>query len=130
MVGGNTTDAVAEAVNVDGVSKVLFSNNVVSCCLSLYDTAHMSPNYPFLLPLPHDDTTILTCLSSLSPQSLEHNLAENLATVVQSLSADYTHILTPSSNVGKNFMPRLGAMMDSAPLSDVMEVRVISYEKR
>ena len=55
-------------------------------------------------------------------QSLEHNLAENTAKVVQGLAADYTHILTPSSNIGKNFMPRLGAMMDVAPLSDVMEV--------
>jgi electron transfer flavoprotein alpha subunit len=54
--------------------------------------------------------------------SLEHNLAENTAKVVQGIAGDYTHILTPSSNVGKNFMPRLGALMDSAPLSDAIEV--------
>ena len=49
-------------------------------------------------------------------------MAENTAKVVQDIAGDYTHILTPSSNVGKNFMPRLGALMDAAPLSDVIEV--------
>jgi electron transfer flavoprotein alpha subunit len=82
VLGGNTADVVAEAVNIPGVAKVLYANNA----------------------------------------SLEHNLAENTAKVVQGLATDYTHILTPSSNIGKNFMPRLGAMMDVAPLSDVMEV--------
>jgi electron transfer flavoprotein alpha subunit len=81
-MGANTADVVADACNIPGITKVLFSNGA----------------------------------------SLEHNLAENTAKLVQGLSGDFTHILTPSSNVGKNFMPRLGAMMDSAPLSDVMEV--------
>lgn len=61
-------------------------------------------------------------------QSLEHNLAENTAKLVQGLSGDFTHILTPSSNIGKNFMPRLGALLDAAPLSDVMEVDLLSHK--
>ncbi len=35
-----------------------------------------------------------------------------------------------SSNVGKNYMPRLGAILDSAPLSDVTEVVDASTFKR
>lgn len=54
--------------------------------------------------------------------SLDHNLAENVAKLVQGVSGNYTHILTPSSNIGKNFMPRLGAIIDSSPLSDVIQV--------
>lgn len=82
VLGGNTSDVVANSVKISGVSKVLFANN----------------------------------------PSLDHNLAENVTKVVQNLSGSYTHILTPSSNFGKNFMPRLGAAIDSAPISDVVQV--------
>jgi electron transfer flavoprotein alpha subunit len=39
-----------------------------------------------------------------------------------SSNGSYSHILSPSSNVGKNFMPRLGALLDASPLSDIVEV--------
>lgn len=62
--------------------------------------------------------TILT----LNSDSLQHSLAENMAKSVQSMASKYTHILAPSSNIGKNFMPRLGALINSSPLSDVQEI--------
>jgi electron transfer flavoprotein alpha subunit len=34
----------------------------------------------------------------------------------------YTHILHSSSNNGKSFIPRMAAMVDSSPLTDVIEV--------
>lgn len=38
------------------------------------------------------------------------------------IAKGYTHVLAPSTNVGKNFMPRAAALMDSSPLSDVLSV--------
>jgi electron transfer flavoprotein alpha subunit len=37
-------------------------------------------------------------------------------------SSSYTHVLAASSNVGKNWLPRLAALCDSAPVTDVLEV--------
>lgn len=46
-----------------------------------------------------------------------------MAKTLQKLAPGYTHILAPSSNTGKNFMPRLGALLNSSPLSDILAVR-------
>lgn len=36
--------------------------------------------------------------------------------------AQYSHVLAPASNAGKNTIPRVAALCDSAPLTDVQEV--------
>jgi len=59
---------------------------------------------------------------TLSSPALDNGLAENIAKSVQKLASNYTHVLAPSSNVGKNYMPRLGAILNSSPLSDILEV--------
>jgi electron transfer flavoprotein alpha subunit len=51
-----------------------------------------------------------------------HHLAENLATLLARLASDYTHILAPATTFGKNFMPRLAALLDVAQISDVIGV--------
>jgi electron transfer flavoprotein alpha subunit len=51
-----------------------------------------------------------------------HHLAENLATLVARLAPDYTHILAPATTFGKNFMPRLAALLDVAQISDIVGV--------
>ena len=35
-------------------------------------------------------------------------------------SSSFTHILAPGSNATKNFVPRIAALCDSSPLSDVV----------
>lgn len=50
---------------------------------------------------------------------LEHALAENLAKVVTGLAGTYTHILAPATTFGKNFMPRVAALLDVQPISDI-----------
>lgn len=48
--------------------------------------------------------------------------AENLAAQVLDLARDYSHIVTAASAVGKSFMPRVAALLDSSQISDVMAV--------
>ena len=50
------------------------------------------------------------------------NLAENIAPLVKSVASGYNAILTPASTTGKNFMPRVAALMDVAQISDICEV--------
>lgn len=54
--------------------------------------------------------------------ALEHALAEPLATLVASLGKSYTHILAPASTFGKNFLPRVAALLDVAQVSDITKI--------
>jgi electron transfer flavoprotein alpha subunit len=51
-----------------------------------------------------------------------HRLAENLAKLVVALAGDYTHILAAATSSGKNFMPRVAALLDVAQISDISAV--------
>lgn len=53
---------------------------------------------------------------------LEGGLAENIAAQVLSIAAQYTHIVAPASGFGKNFMPRVAAMLDVQQISDISAV--------
>ncbi len=48
--------------------------------------------------------------------------AENLALLVASLAPAYTHILAPATAFGKNWTPRLAALLDVAQISDIIRV--------
>ena len=51
-----------------------------------------------------------------------HALAESLADLVVGLARDYGHVLAGATAVGKNFMPRVAALLDVAQISDVTAV--------
>jgi len=51
-----------------------------------------------------------------------HALAENLALLVKQLASNYSHILTPATTTGKNFMPRVAALLDVAQISDIVSI--------
>ena len=53
---------------------------------------------------------------------LGHQLAEAVTATVVALAAGYDAILSPASMDGKNFMPRIAAKLDVAPISDIVEV--------
>lgn len=60
---------------------------------------------------------------SANHDSLADGLAENVAWAVKNLADSYSHILAPASNYGKNFMPRVAAMLDVMQVSDIVEVQ-------
>ena len=53
---------------------------------------------------------------------LGHQLAEAVTATVLGLAAGYDALLSPASMDGKNFMPRIAAKLDVAPISDIIEV--------
>uniref|UniRef100_A0A486XJR5 Electron transfer flavoprotein subunit alpha n=1 Tax=Rheinheimera sp. BAL341 TaxID=1708203 RepID=A0A486XJR5_9GAMM len=52
----------------------------------------------------------------------QHQLAENIAALVSELGNDYSHILAAATTNGKNFLPRVAAMLDVAQISDVIAI--------
>ncbi|MGY8869256.1 MAG: electron transfer flavoprotein subunit alpha/FixB family protein [Pseudomonadales bacterium] len=52
----------------------------------------------------------------------EHQLAENISLLVPELGKDYSHIVAPATTSGKNFMPRVAALMDVAQISEIVRV--------
>jgi electron transfer flavoprotein alpha subunit len=57
-----------------------------------------------------------------SNPAFEHQLAENVAKLVVSLAGDYSHIVAPATTTGKNFLPRVAALLDVNMLTDVTAV--------
>lgn len=48
--------------------------------------------------------------------------AENLAELVVTHAASYSHLLAPATSTGKSVMPRVAARLDVAQISEIMEV--------
>jgi electron transfer flavoprotein alpha subunit len=55
--------------------------------------------------------------------SLERPLAEPMAALIVSLAPAYDHIVSPATGNGKNFMPRVAALLDVMQISDISEVK-------
>jgi electron transfer flavoprotein alpha subunit len=51
-----------------------------------------------------------------------HALAEPLAALLVALAPGYAHVLAASTAVGKNVMPRVAALLDVQPISDISAV--------
>lgn len=52
----------------------------------------------------------------------QYQLAENVAELVADIGKTYSHILAPATTTGKNFLPRVAALLDVAQLSDVIKI--------
>ena len=55
-------------------------------------------------------------------EALGKQIAEALAACVLPLMANYDAVLVPATSVGKNFTPRVAALLDVAPISEIVEV--------
>jgi electron transfer flavoprotein alpha subunit len=51
-----------------------------------------------------------------------HQLAENVAALVAELGSTFTHVLAAHTTTGKNFLPRVAALLDVAQISDIIGV--------
>jgi len=51
-----------------------------------------------------------------------HQLGENIADLVAELGKGYSHVLASATTTGKNFLPRVAAMLDVAQISDIIKV--------
>jgi electron transfer flavoprotein alpha subunit len=59
-----------------------------------------------------------------------HQLAENVALLVAELGAKYSHVLTGHTTAGKNFLPRVAALLNVAQISDIIAVAAPDTFKR
>ncbi len=50
-------------------------------------------------------------------------LAENVAPLVSGLAKGYSHVLAPATTFGKNFMPRVAALLDVGQISEIVAVK-------
>jgi electron transfer flavoprotein alpha subunit len=54
--------------------------------------------------------------------ALDHLLAEPTAALLVALAPAYSHLLAATTAVGKNVMPRVAALLDAQPISDIADV--------
>lgn len=59
-----------------------------------------------------------------------HFLAEDLATLIQTIGANYSHILAPATTRGKNYLPRVAALLGVEQISEVMAIEDANTFKR
>ena len=52
-------------------------------------------------------------------------MAENIAELVTELGKDASHVLAAATTTGKNFMPRVAALLDVAQISDIIKVESV-----
>jgi electron transfer flavoprotein alpha subunit len=59
----------------------------------------------------------------LESAALERPLAEPMAANIVALAKGYDHLVAPATTNGKNFMPRVAALLDVMQISDISEVK-------
>ena len=55
-------------------------------------------------------------------ENYENFLAENLTPLIVKLSESHSHIIASANTFGKNFMPRVAALLDVSQISDVIKI--------
>ncbi|MGE0735631.1 MAG: electron transfer flavoprotein subunit alpha/FixB family protein [Alphaproteobacteria bacterium] len=104
-IKASTLSTIAAAGQVGGEVHVLIAGNGAA------DAAAAAAKVPGVAKVLHADAPYLG-----------HDLAENLAALVVALAPNYGHVLAPASSFGKNFLPRVAALLDVAMLSDISGV--------
>ncbi|MBS0370525.1 MAG: FAD-binding protein [Proteobacteria bacterium] len=64
----------------------------------------------------------VSCVKLADADHLKEQAAEDVAAVVLALAGEYSHIFAPASTFGKNFLPRVAALLDVAQISEIVAV--------
>jgi electron transfer flavoprotein alpha subunit len=64
----------------------------------------------------------VTTVLKADAEAYAHDMAEPLASLLVSLAPGYSHLLSASTATGKNVMPRVAALLDVQPISDIADV--------
>ena len=59
-----------------------------------------------------------------------HLLAENISALAKEMASDYEYILAPATTTGKNIIPRLAALLDIEPITDIIAIESAATFKR
>lgn len=56
-------------------------------------------------------------------QCYAHHLAENISLLVHELAPNYSHVVASATTTGKDFLPRVAALLDVGQISDIIGVQ-------
>jgi electron transfer flavoprotein alpha subunit len=101
----STLSTLAAAAQIGGDVTLLVAGN---CCSAAADAAAKAEG-------------VAKVLLADNP-AYDHEIAENMAALILSLAPGYSHILAPATANGKNFMPRVAALLDVGQISDIIKV--------
>jgi electron transfer flavoprotein alpha subunit len=104
-VGGATRAALTAAQQIGGEVHLLVAGH--QCGAAAADAARIAGVARVLLA---------------DAPAYRHAVAETMAALVTGLARDYGHVLAGATAVGKNFMPRVAALLDVAQVSDITAV--------
>ncbi len=113
-INQSTNSAIAAGLQIVSCSKV-------DCNLDLLIAGYDSNNF----------TTIVNYIKELKLVSkvfvanhcnYEHGLAEDISYLVHEIAKDYDYILFPATTYGKNIAPRVAALLNVNPMTDVIAV--------
>ena len=102
---GATLNTVAAAMAIGGDVDILVAG---SDCGAVAEAASQIPGVSNVL--------------LADKEAYKNCLAENIGILVTELAKNYTHLLTPATTNGKNFMPRVAAKLDVSQISDISAV--------
>lgn len=64
----------------------------------------------------------LDSILHISSKQTEHFFPEYISPIIKSISDKYTHIVAANTSHGKGVIPRLGALLNASPISDVIQI--------
>ncbi len=100
-----TLSTVTAATQIGGDIDLLI---VGSGCSAVADSAASVPGIRKVLVADH--------------AAYDHEIAENVAALIKEIAGEYSHILSPATTNGKNFMPRVAALLDVGQISEIISV--------
>ena len=112
-IKASTLNTVADGKKLDGELDVLVMGS--SCAEAANEAAKISG---------------INSVISIDGSHLENALAEETANNAADIATQYTHVFLPATTFGKNIMPRLAALLDVQPISDIIEIIDGSTYKR